>query len=112
MATNVFNFGPELDAIFADAQQDVKNQGAAATMQQKILAAVAGIAAAQDAQTGLIKADVQLLSDKFDSLSKTIADLIAALGGGDQPLIDQTAADIKALAAQLRDAVDRDKPKE
>jgi hypothetical protein len=68
MASNFLNFGPVLDAIFADAKKDLQQHGDMMAVEQQILAAVAVVAAAMDDQVGLIKADVQLLSDKLDKI--------------------------------------------
>ena len=66
--TNVLNFGPELDAIFADAQKLLQQQTGQLTGEAsfgtKVLAALGALAQELDAQTGLIKDDVKQLSDQ------------------------------------------------
>jgi ABC-type transporter Mla subunit MlaD len=44
------------------------------------------------------------------TLAKTINDLIASLGGGDQPSIDAAVAALKDVTTSLAAAVSRDQP--
>lgn len=68
MTTNFLNFGPELDAVFADAQKLLQQQTAQitseASFETKVLAALGALAQALDTQTGLIKDDFKQLSDR------------------------------------------------
>jgi hypothetical protein len=76
MSTNVFNFGPELDAIKDD--------------------------------TSLIIEQISSLTSSVATLTKILADLVTALGGGDQPTIDAVTAALRGLTQQLSAAVARD----
>jgi hypothetical protein len=66
MTTTFLNFGPELDAIFADAQKILVNQATEATFETKVLAALAALATALDQQSAQIASgftiDVNLLN--------------------------------------------------
>lgn len=77
MATNVFNFGPVLDRVEANAQQLVVMQS--------------------------------LQAAAIQAIGKVLSDLVAALGGGDQPTIDAMTAALQSITDQLHAAAERDK---
>jgi hypothetical protein len=83
MATNVFNLSA-VDRIETDV---LALQAQATSLQTQFTAQSAAIA----------------------SLTKTLTDLVAALGGGDQPAIDAAATELRSLSATLRASVERDK---
>jgi hypothetical protein len=99
MPTNFLNFGPELDAVLADARSELIAAGAAATALQKILAGIAGLATALNMQMGLIGEDNEVLINKLDKIQAGVTQL-------DGKLDEQTSL-IKDSIQILSDKLDK-----
>jgi hypothetical protein len=110
MATTLFNFGPELDAVLANTKTIIANQtkilATLATNEQETMAAI------DDLNTAVASLTTEV-GTVVTTMNTLLADLTAALaaaGMNNDPAIETAVSNINAQVSALQAAVTADAP--